>query len=80
MECHTADVKVTTVRWLLAPISSWRVRRLQRLLAGGLPDEAAWQLVRLRYHLDEMPYIQDAVKRHTESDSGSKGSDNELDA
>ncbi|MFJ8437101.1 hypothetical protein ACIQ9P_37980 [Kitasatospora sp. NPDC094019] len=70
-------MKVTTVRWLLAPISSWRARRLQRTFTGGLPLETAWQLVRLRYHMDEVPYIHDAMKRHMENGGGARDSDHE---
>nr|BFD92543.1 hypothetical protein KitaXyl93_39030 [Kitasatospora sp. Xyl93] len=56
-------VKVTTVRWILAPISSWRTYRLMVTFAADLPYEAAWQMVRLRYHIDELPYVRMAAER-----------------
>ncbi|MFF2375815.1 hypothetical protein ACFVUW_15685 [Streptomyces xiamenensis] len=56
-------MKVITVRWLLAPRSALRTRRLMRNSGGRMPYETAWRLARLRRHPDELPYAKASQRR-----------------
>ncbi|MFE9888731.1 hypothetical protein [Streptomyces scopuliridis] len=56
-------MKVTTARWILAPLSAWRTRQLMKAFGGRMSYEVAWGLTRFRYHADELPYIQDRELR-----------------
>lgn len=56
-------MRTKTARWLLAPISSWRARRLQAEHPGLMTSADAWLTVRARDHPDELPYLLDALAR-----------------
>jgi hypothetical protein len=43
-------------RWLLAPITTWRARRLATEFGPGMDASTAWMLARLASHPAEMPY------------------------
>lgn len=61
-----STVKVTTIRWLLAPVSSWRAWRLGAAFHGQVSPQTAWLLARTYDHPDELPYAQRALtQQHT---------------
>ncbi|MFI9031113.1 hypothetical protein [Streptomyces sp. NPDC053560] len=56
-------------RWLLAPRTTFRARRL-RLSYPQLSSDQAWLIARLYRHPDEVPYAQDYLRRHTSGPQG----------
>lgn len=53
-------MKIRSVRWILAPVTQWRVHHLMVTQALSLPYEAAWTLVRLGQRPEELPFAQAA--------------------
>lgn len=45
-------------RWLLAPRTTWRARRLAATYGPGLNPRTAWALARLASHPDEEAFAQ----------------------
>lgn len=43
-------------RWLLAPVTTWRARRLLSRFSGVMDARTAWMLSRLASCPGEMPY------------------------
>lgn len=56
-------MKTRSVRWLLAPVTQWRVRRLMAAQGPSIPYEVAWTLVRLGQKPEELPFAQAAWRQ-----------------
>lgn len=56
-------MKTRSVRWLLAPVTQWRVRRLMAAQGPSIPYEVAWTLVRLGQKPDELPFARAAWRQ-----------------
>ncbi|MFD5475821.1 hypothetical protein [Streptomyces hawaiiensis] len=56
-------MKTRSVRWLLAPVTQWRVHRLMADQGHSFPYEAAWTLVRLGQKPEELPFAQAAWRQ-----------------
>ncbi|WP_432097078.1 hypothetical protein [Streptomyces sp. bgisy100] len=57
------SVRYSLHRWLLAPRTTWRARRLRAALPH-LGGDQAWHLARLHGHPDEVPYARAHLRRH----------------
>ena len=56
-------MKTRSVRWLLAPVTQWRVHRLMVAQGPSIPYEVAWTLVRLGQKPEELPFAQAAWRQ-----------------
>ncbi|GES30796.1 hypothetical protein AB0G60_08300 [Streptomyces angustmyceticus] len=58
----TLSARYGLQRWLLAPRTTWRARRL-RADHPHLSGDEAWLLARLHRHPDEVPYAYGFLQR-----------------
>ncbi|MFC9429575.1 hypothetical protein [Streptomyces sp. NPDC056987] len=59
-------------RWVLAPGTSWRARRLAASFGPGMDADTAWTLARLERHPDERPH----ALRRLNGDGGNAAAEN----
>lgn len=59
-------------RWLLAPLTTWRARRLAATYGPGIDARTAWALARTATHPEERPF---AMNHLSEEKEGKKEDD-----
>jgi hypothetical protein len=52
----TKSIRFPLARWLLAPRTTWRARRLAAEYGPGMDARTAWELARLARHPEELGY------------------------
>ncbi|MFJ3620876.1 hypothetical protein ACIPSH_22395 [Streptomyces iakyrus] len=52
----TGRVQSSLVRWVLAPRTTLRARRLVAEFGPGIDAQTAWMMARLAQHPNELPY------------------------
>ncbi|MFF8646412.1 hypothetical protein [Streptomyces sp. NPDC015345] len=52
----TGRVRISLVRWVLAPRTTWQARRLAADFGDGMDARTAWVMARLARHPDERGY------------------------
>lgn len=56
-------MRIRSIRWLLAPVTQWRVHRLMAAQGPSISYEVAWTLVRLGQKPEELPFAQAAWRQ-----------------
>ncbi len=62
-------VKFPLNRWLLAPLTTWRARRLAVAYGLGMDARTAWALARTATHPQEIPFAVNHLSEGKEDES-----------
>jgi len=62
-------VKFPLTRWLLAPLTTWRARRLAAAYGLGMDARTAWALTRTATHPEEIPFAMNHLSEDKEDES-----------
>lgn len=53
-----SGMRLTLMRCLLSPVTSWRAFRMVAASGGGMDFDVAWRQVRVDRHPEELPFRQ----------------------
>lgn len=59
--------RFSATRWLLAPGTTWRARRLAVKYGAGMDARTAWVLARLARHPQERPFAECHLREDAEA-------------
>lgn len=58
-----SGMRLTLMRCLLSPVTSWQAHRMVRASGGRMDFDVAWRRIRLARHPDELAYQQHGHQR-----------------
>lgn len=62
-------IKFPLRRWLLAPLTTWRARRLAAAYGPGMDARTAWALARTATHPEEISFAMNHLNQDKEDGS-----------
>ncbi|MEU3219821.1 hypothetical protein [Streptomyces sp. NPDC006971] len=62
-------VKFPLTRWLLAPLTTWRARRLAAAYGPGMDARTAWALARMAAHPEEISFAMNHLSQGEQDES-----------
>ncbi|KOV74345.1 hypothetical protein ADL00_02435 [Streptomyces sp. AS58] len=62
-------VRFPLIRWLLAPLTTWRARRLAAAYGAGMDARTAWALARTAAHPEEIFFAMTHLNQDKEDDT-----------
>lgn len=68
-DASTTRIKFPLSRWLLAPLTTCRARRLAAAYGPGMDARTAWVLARTTTHPEEIPFALSHLRQDKEGDS-----------